>query len=327
MSTRTGRGVFCGILGAVFWGVSGVCSQFLFQNYQVDSIWLTVVRMLSAGTILLAVALLTQKKKALAIFGQPKEVGHLVVFALGGLLLCQFSYLTAIQHSNSGTATVLQNLSIVMVAVLVSCKKRTMPPPVQLFSVGLALLGVFLIATQGDPRNMALSAGGLFWGIVSAVGACSYSLLSSGLVERWSSISISGYGMLIGGAVLLALTGAWGWPAGFDLRAFLLVCGIVLLGTVGAFSLFLQCIRDVGPVKATLFACIEPVTATALSAFLLGSVFTLADVIGFACILSTVFLLTLVRERAPLPKTEDQLCGTPIPIAADSDRGVGQPVE
>lgn len=304
MDTRTKRGTFCGILGAVFWGVSGVCSQFLFQHYTVDSIWLTVVRMLAAGILLLAAVLIQQKKKAFAVFLQPKELAHLVLFAIGGLLLCQFSYLTAIQYSNSGTATVLQNLSIVMVAVFVSCKKRKMPPPVQLFSVGLALVGVFLIATQGDPRNMALSAQGLFWGIIAAVGASSYSLLSDGLVDRWGSMAVSGYGMLMGGAALLVVTGAWGWPAEFDFKAFLLVCGIVLLGTVGAFSLFLQCIRDIGPVKATLFACIEPVTATALSALLLGSVFTFADLIGFACILSTVFLLTLMQERKKAPQPE-----------------------
>lgn len=241
MDARAKRGTLCGILGAVFWGVSGVCSQFLFQHYTVDSIWLTVVRMLSAGAILLAVALVQQKKAVFAVFKQPKELAHLVLFAIGGLLLCQFSYLTAIQHSNSGTATVLQNISIVMVAVFVSCKNRKMPPPVQIFSVGLALL---------------------------------------------------------------AFTGAWGWPAEFDMTAALLVCGIVLLGTVGAFSLFLQCIRDIGPVKATLFACIEPVTATALSAFLLGSVFTFADLIGFACILSTVFLLTLKKERKENPAAQ-----------------------
>lgn len=304
MDARAKRGTLCGILGAVFWGVSGVCSQFLFQHYTVDSIWLTVVRMLSAGAILLAVALVQQKKAVFAVFKQPKELAHLVLFAIGGLLLCQFSYLTAIQHSNSGTATVLQNISIVMVAVFVSCKNRKMPPPVQIFSVGLALVGVFLIATQGDPRNMSLSTRGLFWGIVSAVGASSYSLLSDGLVDRWSSVTVSGYGMLMGGLALLAFTGAWGWPAEFDMTAALLVCGIVLLGTVGAFSLFLQCIRDIGPVKAALFACIEPVTATALSAFLLGSVFTFADLIGFACILSTVFLLTLKKERKENPAAQ-----------------------
>lgn len=39
---------------------------------------------------------------------------------------------------------------------------------------------------------------------------------------------------------------------------------IVLLGTVGAFTLFIQGIALVGPVKAALLSCLEPLTAATL---------------------------------------------------------------
>ena len=32
--------------GAAGWGVSGVCSQYLFSEYQMESDWLTAVRMI-----------------------------------------------------------------------------------------------------------------------------------------------------------------------------------------------------------------------------------------------------------------------------------------
>lgn len=66
---------------------------------------------------------------------------------------------------------------------------------------------------------------------------------------------------------------------------------IVLLGTVGAFTLFLQGIALVGPVKAALLSCLEPLTAATLSVVWLHSSFSPTDLIGFACILATVVLM------------------------------------
>ena len=55
---KTLRGTVCAILGGVCWGVSGTVGQYLFTQKGIDSGWLTVVRMLCAGAILLAAAAL-----------------------------------------------------------------------------------------------------------------------------------------------------------------------------------------------------------------------------------------------------------------------------
>lgn len=48
--------------------------------------------------------------------------------------------------------------------------------------------------------------------------------------------------------------------------------------------------KYIGPEKATLIGCLEPATATVLSALWLGSSFGAAEISGFALILLTVFL-------------------------------------
>ena len=74
-------------------------------------------------------------------------------------------------------------------------------------------------------------------------------------------------------------------------KGILYMAVIVLLGTVGAFTLFLQGIALVGPVKAALLSCLEPLTAATLSVVWLHSSFSPTDLIGFACILATVVLM------------------------------------
>lgn len=291
LKNKEKAGTLCCVAGAMSWGFSGACSEAFFRDYPVDPAWVTAIRMTAAGVLLLAWVLARRTVRLSDLFKDRVGLGQLLAFSLAGLALCQFAYLNAIRWTNSGTATVLQNLSIVFVAVFVCVSTHTPPQKRTLVCIALALVGVWLIATGGKPGAMSLTPQGLFWGLAAGFGAASYSLLSRGPVGRWGSIPVTGLGMLIGGAVLFVAVGAWNVPAGLDLRAWLLLAIIVLVGTVGAFTLFLLGISLVGPVKAALLACLEPLTAATLSALWLHSTFTVPDLVGLACILTTVFLL------------------------------------
>ncbi|WP_312939149.1 DMT family transporter [Oscillibacter sp.] len=69
------------------------------------------------------------------------------------------------------------------------------------------------------------------------------------------------------------------------------MAGRVILGSALAFPMFMQGISDIGPVKSSMLAATEPVSATVCSALWLRTAFSPADLIGFILILSTIFLL------------------------------------
>ena len=255
--------------------------------------------MLAAGLLILAFDALKQKKRdgmfSFSEFSAPmrdrKSCVLISLFAVAGLAFCQLAYLDAIKYTNSGTATVLQNLSVVMIALFVCITSRTMPAARQVVSILLALVGVWLVATGGRPGSMVLTPQGLFWGLVAAVGAMCYTLLSRAPVVLWGSIRVTGWGMMIGGILMAFISKVWQTPHGMDAEAVILLVIIVAVGTAGAFILFLRGINEVGPVKASVFGCMEPLTAALLSAVWLGSSFSVADIAGFAFILSTIFIL------------------------------------
>ena len=121
------RGVICTLTGGIFWGFSGACGQFLFANYNIDSSWLTAIRMISAGVILTLFSLLRMRRQALGIWQVRRHAVQLVIFAVLGLMFCQYTYLTAIAHSNAGTATVLQYLGPVLIMAAVCLINRRLP--------------------------------------------------------------------------------------------------------------------------------------------------------------------------------------------------------
>jgi drug/metabolite transporter (DMT)-like permease len=248
--------------------------------------------MISAGIILLLMGFYKDKTKMLGILKQPKDIFSLLLFSLFGLLFCQYSYLTAISYSNAGTATVLQYTAPVMIMLLVCAKARKLPNAKEGLAIVLALIGTFILATHGNVNTMVLTKQGLIWGLFAAIGLVSYTLMPSAIVKKWGSITVTGYGMFIGGVALAFLSKIWSVKVVLDLSASIAIIAICLIGTVLAFTLYLQGVNDIGAVKASMLASIEPVSAAFFAAFWLHTQLVWVDAIGFVCILTTVFLLS-----------------------------------
>lgn len=307
MDKKKLRGVLCALIGGMCWGFSGCFGQYLFSEKNMDSYWLTTVRLLSSGIVLIIISLFAQRKNLIETLKCKKDFMRIACFGIFGLMLCQLSYLTAIKYTNAATATVIQYSGPVLVMVVVCVINRKLPKIPEAASVILATVGTFLIATHGNPSNLAISKQGLVWCISAALSVVLYTLIPGDVTERRSSVVVSGLGMTMGGIVLFFALGVWRIPVSLDLGALLALAGIILIGTVAAFSLYLQAISDIGPVKASILASVEPVTTAVVSWLWLGSRFAPMDLLGFACVISTVFLLALKKDgkaQAEKPSTD-----------------------
>ena len=285
------RGILCATTGGVCWGFSCTCGQYLFSQYGVSSLWLTCLRLLAAGLIMVLAALPKHHQAMRDIWKKPSEAALLVCYGILGLLLCQYAYMTAISWSNAATATVLQTLNLVLIMLLTCLRSRRKPTRVELAALVLALFGTFLLATGGDIHHMTITPMGLFWGLAAAGAVVSYTMLPRGLMARWGRQPITAMAMLIGGIVVNLAARSWRFQVQMPLPGWLAVGCIVLLGTVVAFSLIMRGIQDIGPVRTSMLAATEPLSATVFSALWLGTAFHAADLIGFAAIISTIFLL------------------------------------
>jgi len=83
----------------------------------------------------------------------------------------------------------------------------------------------------------------------------------------------------------------WTLPVALDLYGRMAVGGVVIAGTLLAYTLYLQGVADVGAVRASMLSSVEPVSATVISVLWLGTSFQWIDLVGFVCIMATVFLL------------------------------------
>lgn len=285
-------GFLMAFAGGCLWGFSGACGQFLFSVRGLTSEWLVPWRLMIAGTLMVLWVLFRRGREAFAIWRKPRHARLLIVFGLFGMTGCQYTYFTAIQHSNAGTATVLQYLGPTLIMLWLCLRSRRAPRPIEVLVIALDLVGIFLLATHGSLHSLALSRQALFWGLLSAVFVAVYTLAPVELLARYDSVSVVGWGMFIGGVVMLAWKRPWTMGVAVDGQIALVLGAIIALGSIAAFTLYLEGVKRIGPAQGSLVSSVEPVSAALFAVFWLGVRLTATDLIGFACILATIVILS-----------------------------------
>ena len=286
------KGTLLTVVAGIAWGLSGTSGQYLMVH-GISALVLTNLRLLIAGGILMLLAYATAKDKMLTFLKDRKSLLSLLIFALIGLFLNQFAYLTAIQETNAGTATVLQYVCPVGILIYSCIKDKVAPTLGEIVSIILAIGGTFLIATHGQLDQLSMTPAGLFWGLFSALTYALYIILPIALIKKWGSSLVIGVGMVIAGLVALPFTGVLQTAIPTSLDFLLAFAGIILIGTVFAYTAFLKGTSLIGPVKSSLLASIEPISAVFFAFLIMNEQFYPFDFLGMAMILVAVTLISL----------------------------------
>lgn len=288
------------LIAAVLWGSSGVCAQYIMEQSQMSSQFLTMTRLLFAGLILLTLSFV-HGDRIFRIMKNRKDALSLLFFTLVGALTVQLSFLMTIEKSNAATATVLQFLAPTIIVAWFSLVRKSRPGMLVFAAIGTSLMGTFLLVTHGNPTSLSISGGALFWGIVSAFTAAFYTTYPSQLIARYGTLPIVGWSMLIGGAVLLPFYAGQGESFTLSGNVVLAFFYLVVIGTSLTFSLYLKGAQMIGGPRASILSCAEPLSSAFLSLLLLGITFTLPDWLGTLLILSSVILISLDSRRRSTP--------------------------
>ena len=285
------------IVAAVCWGASGVSADYLMENHGVELMLLSFLRMFTSGTLLVAYALVRSRgvtPQHRLLVGSARNWRSIVIYAIFGLAACQLSYMGVIRASNAGTGTVLEYLGLILIVVWVCASHRRWPRASEMSAIILALSGTFLLSTHGSLDTLVLSPTTLAWGALAALTLATYTLLPTHLIAAYGAELVVGYGLLIAGAGVGLLGGVWRYSITWTPNVMLAMSITVVLGTAVAFTAYLWGVDRIGPVRASLVGCIEPIAAICFSALIMGSAYTGADIVGMALIVGAVVTISVV---------------------------------
>ena len=298
MKKNDNTGMLSTFVGGTLWGINGVMGNYLFLNKNVTTPWLIPYRLILAGFLLLSYLYYKKGSKIFDVLKNPKDLLQIVLFGFIGMLGTQYTYFSAIQFSNAAIATVLTYFGPTLVLIYMCLREKRKPLKYEIVSICLSSFGVFLLATHGDITSLQISFKALVWGILSALSVVFYTVQPESLLKKYGASIVVAWGMMIGGIFIAFVAKPWNISVTFDFVTFLVLMLIIVFGTIIAFILYLTGVNIIGPTKASIIACIEPVAATICAILFLGVTFDFLDLIGFICIISTIFIVAYFDKKA-----------------------------
>lgn len=288
------KGVILILLAATAWGMGGVAGQYLYQYHEAEAVWMVMMRQLLAGTLFLSYAALVQKQPIFqAVRTMPRDM---LLFAILGIEGAQLGFYYCISLCNAATATVIQYTAPIYVMLYMAYKEGRCPEGREIVGVIGAFLGVFLISTHGRLDSLAISPVALIIGLISAFSYAYYTVKPAEMLKHYSSATIIGWGQLISGLVLLTVRNPFHLEGSWNMAAWLAFAYLLLGATVLSYALYLAGLKIIGPTKASLISCAEPLASIIAVVVFLDTVLVPIDYLGMGAIIFTVLLLSIPKK-------------------------------
>ncbi len=277
---------------AVLWGLIGVFSKGILDA-GVGAIEIAFWRAALAGLAFVVHAAATRNLR----LERGRDAGAFVSFALIGVTLFYASLIVAIDRGGISLAFILLYSAPAFVAVLAWLVLREALTAVKGALVGLALLGVVLVARDGG-SGIVVSPASLFWGLTAGLSYASYYIFGKWLLRSYRPVTIYAFVLPLGALGLLPFVDFA--PKTVGVWALLIVLSLV--STYLAYLLYFTGLRAAEASRAVLVATIEPVVAATLAALIFGERFGWAGLLGGAFIL-TAAVLSAWPPRTPAATT------------------------
>ena len=216
------------------------------------------------------------------------ELPSLAIFGGVGLAGVQLSYYLTISRINIAVALLVQYLGLVAVTAF-ERYRRQQEVGVQVWAaLAMVLIGAFFAVGAYQPALLRVNLPGVMLGLVSAGFFAFYILRASTLARRLNTWTILLYGFGAGSVLWAAFDAASGTGLPADLRIWVVMALIGLVGTLLAHGLFVMALRTVRPSTAGIIGTAEPVFAGLIAYLVLGDRLQPLQVLGAVVIVAGI---------------------------------------
>ena len=91
-------------------------------------------------------------------------------------------------------------------------------------------------------------------------------MLPGSLILRYDIYQVLGFGMFFGGVLMCLIFRPWEYELIWDGGTWGALVSVIVIGTAIAFGLYLQGVSMIGPLKGSILASVEPLSAARSSA-------------------------------------------------------------
>ena len=285
------RGMTLASLASSLWAVSGISGEILFKKFNFSSDWLVSTRTLISGILLFLIVIFIEKKSVLKPLKNKRDCAGIILFGTAGMYLVQYTYFKTIELSNVSFATILQFTTPFFIFIYESIKNKKFPAVSTVILLFMTILGVVFIATKGNFSNLSISLEALLLGVISAIMIAFYSTYPKKLLKKYGSITVVGWGMIIGSIISNVIHPIWKIEGNVNAKSMIQVIIVVILGTSIAYLIYIASLNYISSSLAGILTAFEPVLAAILSVAIFGLKFSFIEIVGFILVFVSIFIL------------------------------------
>ena len=213
---------------------------------------------------------------------------RLVFLGIVGTFLYQFMFVSGLNRTSAGNASLIIGASPIVIALLSSLAGHERVAPRKWLGVALGFAGLyFVVGHRADWSAASLAGDGLM--IATMVCWATYSVAAQPMLKKYSPLAVTGTSFSIGAALYLLYAaprlGRIDWPSISGLSWVLMFLSALLALNV-SYVIWYTGLKRLGGTRTSMYSYLTPIVAMIVAAFWLGEPVSGNQMIGASAILS-----------------------------------------
>lgn len=280
----------------VFWGSTYLLNKILVS--ELSPLMLSGIRFTVAGALIFIIAAFM----GISLKVSKKQFINSLIAAFFFLAYGNGIMVWALQFVDSGFAALEASTQPIVILVMMRLYYGTKIKWKSIVGVALGIIGMYLLVSQEAITTEEGSLLGMIM-IFTCIISWSVGSLFVAKAELPPNFFIAtGYQMFFGGIMLLISSlvfgEQWSSPADWSLLIILCIVGLILFGSIAAFTSFNYLLKKVSTEKVATSAYVNPVIAVFLGWYFLNENLSIQTIIAAAILLLGVYFINSAKSKA-----------------------------
>ena len=279
-------GILITLLSAVSYGTLGIFGKLAYME-GISTTTLLFFRFSLTGIFLMGLTFFRRLP-----FPRGKVLWILILMGSIGFSGQAFAYLSALKYANAGVVAILLSLYPAFVSILTIIVLKKKVSNIAIFGVVISFFGTILIADPSGGGNPL----GFILGIAAALIYSTYIIIGSRVMNKVGATESTAVIFSSAAVVYFFLWRMEGAPMPATPMAWWVIAGMVAIPTIIASVTFLEGLKRVGAVNASIISTVEPLVTVLLAYLLFGEQLGIKAMVGGLLILTAVIIFTLNQK-------------------------------
>ena len=275
------------IAAGIFWGCIGIfANELTVMGF--NSLESSAIRLISCAFIFI---IINFKKLKIRL----KDMWQFVLIGIASILTMSITYFESIKHSSLSLASILLYTAPMMVTLMSALFYKEKMTKRKIICLMAAFAGIVMIS--GLDSRVNISTVGLVYGLLSAFSYALYSIIGKLILKKYEPITVSSYAFIFAAIGALFICDiphmaeiAVNTPSLWYTLIIMLGTGVVSAAI--PYTLYTLGLKYVPAGKASILACVEPLTATIIGICFYGDRFGMVSAVGIVLIMTAVGVLS-----------------------------------